>query len=398
MIFIERPITAEHIRAVCATYSEGLRVEYKSTFNEDVKDKLPKIVSSFANSQGGVLIIGVATLKGVPQPPFNGFEARGREEYPLTVESICMKGIQPPVFPRTHVVEDAGRTFLVIEVDESGQAPHAIENSRKVYVRTGNASDPYDLAKVDEIIDLMKRRQEPLELRKRILSFAENRAIVNTRGNPYFQISICPTYPRGAMCSSKEIWDLLNGMQFSEQVLVPANSIRRVSDGAAAIVRDPNIPSIPGHYVEINRYGLLFALRRFTQTGWEQPGDQRQQLHFGDLFHALLRLSSCAKKLYDRNGYHGHISLQISLHHVRGQSMRFVDRLFMDVDSPGDFECYSDDVSAERFGLMGEIFGESDILLDILCELTWAFCQSTKDYPRERMKTAVQKFRQEVGL
>jgi hypothetical protein len=35
-----------------------------------------------------------------------------------------------------------------------------------VYVRTGNAANPYDLAHVDLIIDLVKRREEPLELRE----------------------------------------------------------------------------------------------------------------------------------------------------------------------------------------------------------------------------------------
>ena len=54
-----------------------------------------------------------------------------------------------------------GASFRRFEVDESAGAPHAIENSRKVYVRTGNASNPYDLADVDSILELVKRRREP---------------------------------------------------------------------------------------------------------------------------------------------------------------------------------------------------------------------------------------------
>jgi hypothetical protein len=53
----------------------------------------------------------------------------------------------------------------VIEVDESWEAPHAIENSKKVYVRTGNAANPYDFAQVDFVIELVRRRAEPLALR-----------------------------------------------------------------------------------------------------------------------------------------------------------------------------------------------------------------------------------------
>jgi predicted HTH transcriptional regulator len=73
MIFPERPITVNHIRNVCARFNEGLRVEYKSIFDTSVRTQLPKIVSSFANSQGGVLVVGVPAVNGVPAPPVEGF-------------------------------------------------------------------------------------------------------------------------------------------------------------------------------------------------------------------------------------------------------------------------------------------------------------------------------------
>src|SRR5216683_770225 len=159
MIFLQRPITVQHIRDVCARFNEGLRVEYKSTFDASVRAQLPKIVSSFANSQGGVLVVGVPAVKGVPAPPIEGFARPPREDLPLTVENICLQNIHPPVLPRTEMVHSdvPDKVFLVIEVDESGEAPHAIENSRRVYVRTGNAANPYDLAEVDLIIDLLTK-------------------------------------------------------------------------------------------------------------------------------------------------------------------------------------------------------------------------------------------------
>src|SRR6266478_77749 len=195
MIFLERPITVQHIRDVCARFNEGLRVEYKSTFDASVRTQLPKIVSSFANSQGGVLVVGVRAVNGVPQAPFEGFARAPREEYPLTVENICLQNIHPPAFPRTEVIESdtPNQVFLVIEVEERGDAPHAIENSKKVYVRTGNAANPYDLAEVDLIIDLLARRREPLERRDRILKLAEQRSHQAVpRTIPYLQVSVCP--------------------------------------------------------------------------------------------------------------------------------------------------------------------------------------------------------------
>ena len=60
-------------------------------------------------------------------------------------------------------------------------------------------------------------------------------------------------------------------MQMTERVRVPTNSIRRVPDRAATIVIDPREPRLSKQYVELNRYGLVFAMRQFEITGWEKP-------------------------------------------------------------------------------------------------------------------------------
>ena len=72
-------ITFEVVQAFCREWQEGVRVEYK----QEIKD-IPKIVSSFANTQGGVFIIGVKAnqtdnevifpIEGIPKTP--GLEER----------------------------------------------------------------------------------------------------------------------------------------------------------------------------------------------------------------------------------------------------------------------------------------------------------------------------------
>src|SRR5262245_47894757 len=178
MLFVERPITLDHVRQFCSKFDEGLRVEYKRNLDAKVRSVIPKALSSFANSNGGVLIVGVEAKNGVPQPPFNGFPDIPREELPLTIENICLQNLDPPILPRSTVIRSdvPGQIFLVVEVEESGEAPHAIENSTTVYVRTGNASNPYELATVDRVIDLVKRRSEPLERARRLLANANERA------------------------------------------------------------------------------------------------------------------------------------------------------------------------------------------------------------------------------
>jgi hypothetical protein len=225
MLFPDRPITLEQVRAFCAKFGEGYRIEYKASFDANVRDKTPKVLSSFANSHGGVLVVGVNAPSGIPRPPFEGFEPPPREELALTVENLCLQNIYPPILPRTTVVQSdkQDRVFLVVEIEESEEAPHAIENSKRVYVRTGNAGTPYDLADVDLIIDLVKRRKEPLELAERIARLSEERAHLNIPSIPlhagslkprFLQVNIGPRFPRQALCSTHEVWDFVSSATY----------------------------------------------------------------------------------------------------------------------------------------------------------------------------------------
>jgi hypothetical protein len=402
MIFsVERPITAQHVREVCARFNEGLRVEYKGTLDANVRGQLPKIVASFANSQGGVLVVGIHTVNGVPQPPFDGFAPPPREEFPLTVENICLQNIYPPLIPRTHVVQSdvPNLVFLVIEVDESGESPHAIENSKKVYVRTGYAANPYDLAEVDLIIELMKRRREPLERRDRLLKFAEQRSHQNVQHDqPFTQISICPSLPRTALCSSQDVWNFLYQVQINNAIgLVYPNSMRRIPDGAASLTHNNDmLPHVPSQYLEVGKYGLLFAARQFKVIPWHPPVDQRPQLSFADLFHALLKLSVLAERFYVAHGYQGNLLMNASLHQIQGQAMRFLGAGHIG-DDPEDFRCYTNLVSTERLVTVDEMKAQRpDILTETLSDLTWAFWQGNADLPADRLRQEVERMIQQL--
>jgi predicted HTH transcriptional regulator len=73
-MFFSKPISAlrfEDLEEFCKKFHENARVEYKSTFddsvNDSVKRKLANVLSSFANSYGRILIIGINVPAGVPQ-------------------------------------------------------------------------------------------------------------------------------------------------------------------------------------------------------------------------------------------------------------------------------------------------------------------------------------------
>jgi hypothetical protein len=400
VLFTERPITVQHIRDFCARFNEGIRVEYKSTFDRNVREALPKIVSSFANSQGGVLVIGVNAPNGVPQPPFNGFAPQPREELPLTVENICLQNINPPVLPKPTVVpsDTPGQVFLVIEVEESGEAPHAIENSRKVFVRTGNAGHPYEFAEVDLIIDLVKRRSERLDLRERLLKNTEQRAGRNLpTGAPFFQISICPTFPRTPISSSQDVWDFLQGTPYRGQTLAPLLTMRRIPEGVGCLVT-PKL--FPVHYLELNKFGLLLLRSLFSEIPFYESShkQQPQQLHFRDLFHSLFKLTVCAERFYRARGFRGSLLIRTSLHDVMGRPMRFLPAHHLSDYTPEDFRCQTDIVSVERLTDADLIGAQSlDVLIDILSELTWPFWQLHREYPSDELQAYLERTVKEMG-
>lgn len=93
MLFLKpiSDLTFEDVEEFCKRFRENIRVEYKSTFDDNVKKKLPRLLSSFANSYGGILIVGVSAPASVPQAPFEGIVFPEREP-----------GLTVQILPRWH--------------------------------------------------------------------------------------------------------------------------------------------------------------------------------------------------------------------------------------------------------------------------------------------------------
>jgi hypothetical protein len=116
--------------------------------------------------------------------------------YEEQVTQACLMGINPPILPAIRVFDVPGvasKVIVVVKVNQSVEAPHAIENSTRVYVRTGNLSQPYQLADMSTLEYLFKRRQNSELKRESIIATAASRS---TSGTQYgLTILICPTFP-----------------------------------------------------------------------------------------------------------------------------------------------------------------------------------------------------------
>lgn len=379
MLFQNPPRSADEIRAFCGRFSEGIRVEYKSTFDQSVRRKIPTIVSSFANSLGGVLVIGIETDNGVPRPPFKGFDTPN-EELPLTIENICLQGINPPVLPRTAVVanEPEGTVFLVIEVDESWEAPHTIENSKRVYVRTGNAGNPIELASVDLIIDLVRRRAAPAQRRDQLIAMARlNAGTVVHDAAIHAEISITPPYPRHPLCTPDDVWTFLNIPAFRGARFFPGPTLRRVENGVGSFDRE-------NEYAQVSSYGLVLMKRKLQV---HRDGEGPEVIFVGELFQPLLRLLNCAKAFYSKVGYRGNLNVAVVLRNVRLQRMLFLPDRFHEADNYQSMENVVTASQQSSTELLQN--GTPDLVQDILRQVCWSFWQAGEDFPAARLRNYI---------
>jgi len=127
-----------------ANPTENLHLEFKSgkmfLNEEEVKLNLTKVVSSFANSDGGLFIIGVNEKKAAGEAKSSSLEIDGvpsdNRHTKETLENILISEISPKIDSLIIIpvaVEEGKKVFL-IEVPKSERAPH-MASDNKYYKR-----------------------------------------------------------------------------------------------------------------------------------------------------------------------------------------------------------------------------------------------------------------------
>ena len=246
-------IEFEDVESFCEEWAEGVRVEYKRDMN--IKKQIPKIVSSFANTSGGFFLIGVDadqqnnrvdSIPGIPQQ--NGIEEQ--------IQQSALTGIDPGVIPKIKLVDipNSENVVVIVHVDESVQAPHAIEQSTKVYFRSGSITQPYERANIDRISYMLKRREDSQVFAQQIFNRIEERisnidpafrTIENTEhlfsNFPTFTVIARPVFPYRPLISASNIHESHRG---------PLWPPRRVTGGHFCYNEE--------EYWELNEYGIVY--------------------------------------------------------------------------------------------------------------------------------------------
>ena len=286
-------ITFEDVESFCKEWPESVRVEYKEQLN--IKKQIPKIVSSFANYYGGLFLIGVKAdktknevsfpIQGIPQR--NGIEEQ--------IQQSALTGIYPGVIPEIKLVNvpDSQNVVVVVRVDESVQAPHAIEGSTKIYIRTGSITQPYEHSDIDRIAYMLKRREDSQIIARQILTRFKERATHNfPLKEPTLTVIAKPVFPYRPVISALDIYKL-----HSAQPSPP----KKVAGGVSYLYL--------GRCHELNEYGIVY--HRTTL------GD----IDYGEFIRHIRYLIDQAKDIYKECKYLGNIEVTAQLQQVYNKKL-----------------------------------------------------------------------------
>ena len=360
-------ITFEDVETFCKEWPEGVRVEYKSNIN--LKRHIPKIVSSFANTHGGIFLIGVeadqtnnrvTSIPGIPQR--NGIEEQ--------IQQSALTGIYPGVIPEIKVVDvpNSNNVVVIVRVDESVQAPHAIQNSTRVYIRTGSITNPYKLSDMDRISHMFKRREDSQIVARQILNRIEQRAGRRFRPSekkPDITIIAKPLFTYRPVISASDIYRLY------ETKLSP---LGRVEGGISYTDGGKYVGYLnTNEYIEFNEYGIVY--RRSVLSRYNED-----DLDCGQFLYNIKGLVEHTMGLYKKCEYLGNIEISVHLQEVLRKTL--IDSLSQSDREDGTFnlnaapECFDTEVFASKQCFARDLEGEDtlkDLVEDLMCQLLWAF-------------------------
>ena len=351
---------------------ENRRVEYKKAFSsKDEKKQIAKEISAFANTHGGIILVGVGEKDRKPKLPIDGIDyVKGLNE---KVTSIALKNIYPPVFPETKVCrfgDNLEKAVVVIRVQESDETPHTVERTTGIYVRVDSQSEP-QRAPFEEIEWLMNRRKKAVENRERLLRRAEerfNNQPTKKNFNAFQSVSVIPVFPHAPLVVLESLSDIANKSKVSvHNCDFPLTSQYKTAH--ESIIDEAQYSAFL-NYTEINLFGLIFS----KQSLWENHNEKIVNLYeAAHMVEGVLRFSL---NFYKKVGYRGLISINLSLEGIN-EGILANPRSIMrskPLERPLGSSDFDDFISLKRKVTVSELSGRfDDIAKGLYNEFLWSF-------------------------
>lgn len=268
-------INAESLRDAIGHDHEGLRTEFKVGVgpSDDDKAEWARDVTAFANTSGGVMLVGAAETAGV-LTSLPGISGNVDDEV-LRLDAILRDRVDPTI-PGLHLrrVDVDGADVIVVAVPRSWRAPHLVRASRSRWQMTRrNSAGRYLLSDASEIRASFVESVDAEGVARRwhddqVAAVLAGETPMPVVGGPMMVATIRPL-GAGAP-GATDVLDVRNALKDLRRVLLPLT-------GSASVAARPNVQGVyvgdsetsASSYVQLYRDGSLTYVDFYPFAGDE---------------------------------------------------------------------------------------------------------------------------------
>lgn len=303
--------------------TESIVLDYKL----NVPGGLHKVISGFANTFGGHIIIGVEDENDKPKLPFDGIDMVNN--FLQQIEQAAVDKVNPPVFVEVKIAENQAtkKVFAVIRIPASIATPHVVDNNM-IYVRTGQSKKPESIIDPQRLSWIHNHRERTEQLREELVSRAIDRmknmlsdhdmmdryAGGSSPSVPHWRFEAIPVFPELAMFSLQDAAEALSKIEVADTAgeKYPRDGDTRLVPGGiqwgwATPVGKRTVGNVLSglkgtfSYGELVTHGLLYRAASFKDP---------KRIDLTSIIRSLSALTRSSVMLYEKFGYFGPLQLR----------------------------------------------------------------------------------------
>lgn len=278
---------------------EGVRLDFK----KEIPDKIGDTVTAFANTYGGLIILGVKSDKSKQNIPVEITGIQGTKDIKPTIVNKILSTVYPrPSFSVGVSIHDKkpDNVVVVIRVDESRIAPHMYiaGQSNKISVRVEDEDRYASLQEIETLFEKSKRLASKDFLTRNLsdlyVSWKQNGQ--ESRSGNHHKISLIPFDNFGIRLdrNSEQIFYDLIGIKFRKDKRIDA-------ENRHAEYYQVEARNMESDYHRIWRLYTSGALEFISQVG---KGTPRQE-NIGDMIIDVISIVEVYKTFLEAKGFFG---------------------------------------------------------------------------------------------
>ncbi len=347
-------ITFEDIENFCKEgLEESSRLEYKRDFSsKDPNFQIAKEIAAFANTYGGLLLIGIDELDRKPKLPLEGIKyEEGLNE---RINSIALSNIYPPVFPEVKVCQfqDQEKAVIVIRVSQSDETPHLLNKRTKIYLKVDSQSEPIE-PPWEQIEWLINKRHKAIENKERLINRARERFKFLCRGKSitsFREIFATPVFPSAHLVEFSNLKTVAKNSYFSRFNYSFPPYLSQPKTQPESLVYTEMFPiSAEVDYLEVNQFGLIY----YKKNLWEElDTEYKDKICIFSVLEMILDFLNYAVLFYKNINYWGILQIIFKLEGILGKSL-------LNKSNPNYFtnisKLYDNEVTIDRNLSVGEL-------------------------------------------